>query len=1037
MLTFVTNKKPNSSIGIINPKISWFFSKSGIKKFIPFLFLAFAYIFFSANTFAQSGANDPTFNPSDLGFGYGDGASGNVFATAIQSDGKIIIGGSFIAYNGAESYKIARLNTDGSMDASFILGQGANANVLAIAIQSDGKIIIGGVFTSYNGIGRNYIARLNTNGSLDATFIVGTGLSGYVNAIAIQSDGKIIIGGEFTNYNGTARNRITRLNSDGSLDATFNVGTGLNGYVNATAIQSDGKIIIGGGFTSYNGTAINRIARLNTDGSLDATFILSTGANSNVLSTVIQSDGKIIIGGLFTTYNGTAINRIARLNTNGSLDATFIVGTGANSDVRATAIQSDQKIIIGGDFTSYNGTGRNYIARLNTSGSLDITFIGGSGLNGYINATAIQSDGKIIIGGDFTSYNGTAINHIARLNTDGSLDTTFDVGTGTNAFVYTMAIQSDGKIIIGGNFNTYNGIGRNYIARLNTDGTLDVTFNIGTGTSFVYTTAIQSDGKIIIGGVFTSYNGTAINRIARLNTDGSLDATFNVGTGANNIVYTTAIQSDGKIIIGGVFTSYNGTARNQIARLNTDGSLDATFIVGTGFNGYVHTAAIQSDGKIIIGGNFNTYNGTASNYIARLNTDGSLDATFNIGTGTNNIVFTIAIQSDEKIIIGGVFTSYNGTARNQIARLNTGGSLDVTFNIGTGANDIVRTTAIQSDGKIIIGGFFTSYNGIGRNRVARIIGNSCTNPNVPILLASTTTICLSSSSTLSVATGTLNDATNWQWYSASCGGTSVGSGTNIVVSPTVTTTYYARGEGGCVSPSVCANITITVNIAPTISINSGAICAGQSFTMVPTGAVTYTYSNGSSIATPTANATYTVNGTDANGCASNGDAVASVTVNALPTVLAVTNNTLLCTGETATLTVSGTATTYTWSTTDNTTTVAVSPTVQTTYTVDGTDGNGCKNTTTVTQDVSLCTGIATLSNDAKTKLYPNPNNGLFVIELTTLSKVTVTNALGQVVIAETFEAGKHTVNINNESTGVYFVKVMTNNKQQIIKVIKE
>jgi hypothetical protein len=246
-----------------------------------------------------------------------------------------------------------------------------------------------------------------------------------------------------------------------------------------------------------------------------------------------------------------------------------------------------------------------------------------------------------------------------------------------------------------------------------------------------------------------------------------------------------------------------------------------------------------------------------------------------------------------------------------------------------------------------------------------------------------------------------------------------------------------RGEGGCVSPSVCANITITVNIAPTISINSGAICAGQSFTMVPTGAVTYTYSNGSSIATPTANATYTVNGTDANGCASNGDAVASVTVNALPTVLAVTNNTLLCTGETATLTVSGTATTYTWSTTDNTTTVAVSPTVQTTYTVDGTDGNGCKNTTTVTQDVSLCTGIATLSNDAKTKLYPNPNNGLFVIELTTLSKVTVTNALGQVVIAETFEAGKHTVNINNESTGVYFVKVMTNNKQQIIKVIKE
>lgn len=131
------------------------------------------------------------------------------------------------------------------------------------------------------------------------------------------------------------------------------------------------------------------------------------------------------------------------------------------------------------------------------------------------------------------------------------------------------------------------------------------------------------------------------------------------------------------------------------------------------------------------------------------------------------------------------------------------------------------------------------------------------------------------------------------------------------------------------------------------------------------------------------------------------------------------------------------ANTYTWSTTENTSDIVVSPTVQTTYTVDGTDVNGCMNTTTITQDVSLCTGIATLSNDASINVYPNPNNGLFTIEVTTASKVTVTNALGQVVIAETFDVGKHSININNESTGVYFVKVMTNNKQQIIKVIKE
>ena len=223
--------------------------------------------------------------------------------------------------------------------------------------------------------------------------------------------------------------------------------------------------------------------------------------------------------------------------------------------------------------------------------------------------------------------------------------------------------------------------------------------------------------------------------------------------------------------------------------------------------------------------------------------------------------------------------------------------------------------------------------------------------------------------------------------------TSVPALASEVVTPTTTTSYTITGtdNNGCVSTNLAVS-TVTVNSLPTISVNSGAICAGQSFTMVPSGAATYTYSNGTDIVTPSADATYSVNGTDANGCVSNVEAVSSITVNALPTVLAVTNNTLLCTGETATLTVSGAAS-YTWSTTDNTTNIAVSPTVQTTYTVDGTDANGCTNSATITQDVSLCTGVTTLSNDATTKLYPNPNNGLFVIELTTVSKVTVTNAL--------------------------------------------
>ena len=360
-------------------------------------------------------------------------------------------------------------------------------------------------------------------------------------------------------------------------------------------------------------------------------------------------------------------------------------------------------------------------------GTIDLYFNPGLGVDGIVLTNSIQTDGKIIIGGFFSSYNGTVVNNIARLNTDGTLDTTFQSGTGINNYVYSTSIQSDGKIIIGGDFWFYDGNPVNRIIRLNMDGTLDNTFNPGTGANwYVYSISVQSDGKIIIGGSFWDYNGTATKNIARLNTDGSLDATFinNPGLGPTEYVQTTFVQSDGKIFIGGLFSSYSGTAINSIARLNTDGTLDTNFNIGTGPNGFVYSSSIQSDGKIIIGGDFTSYNGTVINRISRVNTDGTLDATFNPGSGANGWVLSVSIQGDGKIIIGGDFTSYNGYTRNRIARLNIDGTLDTSFNPGTGANDTVWTTSIQSDEKIIVGGNFQVCDGIGRNKVARLKGGT-------------------------------------------------------------------------------------------------------------------------------------------------------------------------------------------------------------------------------------------------------------------------------------------------------------------------
>jgi len=379
--------------------------KFKMKKY--FLFVCFLLIL-TVKVKAQPGVNDTTFNPA------GQGADNRVYTTVLQSDGKIIIAGLFTTYNGTTINRIARLNTNGSLDTAFHQGAGANNDVYTTTLQSDGKIIIAGLFTTYNGTTINRIARLNTDGSLDTAFNSGAGANNYIAATAMQSDGKIIIVGDFTTYNGTARCRVARLNPNGSLDTTFNSGTGATCTVYATAVQSDGKVIIGGAFIAYDGTAINRIARLNMNGSIDTTFNPGAGANANVYTTVLQNDGKIIIGGAFAPNNGVA-NRIARLNTNGSLDTTFNSGTAANGIVYSTALQGDGKIIIGGDFTIYNGTAINRIARLNTNGSLDVAFDPGAGTNASVYTTALQSDGKIIIGGDFTNYDGTGGDRIARI----------------------------------------------------------------------------------------------------------------------------------------------------------------------------------------------------------------------------------------------------------------------------------------------------------------------------------------------------------------------------------------------------------------------------------------------------------------------------------------------------------------------------------------------------------------------------------------------------------------------------------------------
>lgn len=416
------------------------------------------------------------------------------------------------------------------------------------------------------------------------------------------------------------------------------------------------------------------------------------GGGGKVLSTAIQGDDKIIVVGQFTSFSGTARNGIARLNANGSLDNSFVVNYGFdNYNVYSTALQSDGKIIAGGDFIHYNGTTSKRIVRLNSNGSFDTGFNTSAGFDDVVYSVSIQSDGKIIAGGNFTTYNNNpGFSRIARLNSNGTVDTGFNIGTGFNDWVWTTAIQSDGKIIVGGNFSYYNGYGtpRNKIIRLNSNGTVDTGFNTGTGFDFwVRTIAIQSDGKIVVGGAFTSYNGTPINRIARLNVDGTLDNTFNPGTGFNGLVYPITIQGDGKIVVGGNFTSFNGTARNYIARLNANGSLDSLFGANTQFNDEVYSTALQSDGKIIVGGRFYIISNNGSNSFR--NKIGRLIGACSSSTGTDVIT-----DCDSHTWINGVtYTSSNNTATDTLSNVigcDSIVTLNLTINYSNTGTDVIN-----------------------------------------------------------------------------------------------------------------------------------------------------------------------------------------------------------------------------------------------------------------------------------------------------------------------------------------------------------
>jgi len=782
----------------------------------------------------------------DLSFDPGSGVTpglNSLNALVVQEDGKLIIGGGFTNYNGTAAGNIARINTDGSRDTNYLAAGGF---VVALHLLSDGKLLVGGHFSEFGGSARDQLAKLNGDGSIDPTFVPQAGFDGFypeIFAIASQPDGMVIVGGTF-GLTSTNRN-IARLYPDGRLDGTFQANSG--GSVLALAVQPDGKILLGGTFG---------IRRVNPDGTPDASFGSvsvavppATTYSVSVNAIHLYPDGRILIGGYFATVNGKSRANLVRLTADGQLDESFDPGTGPDGKINAVLVQASGQILVGGSFSNFNAFPKLKLARLLPSGTLDLGFrcdVEGNSSFLSVNALALQPDGKVVIGGAFQTVNGIDRRGIARIFADdsaeeaprvltspmdltvsegtnltlianfegvphpsvrwllngsdiagqsgntlrfhnlltkdagdyaitlsnnrgtvtgliarvsvrpastmpGAADVDFDPGEalvnpgssifppgqGLKSWVQALAVQPDGAILAAGWFSTFDGLPAKGLVRLDRHGNVDGAFLsnalvLKSDFQIVDDILVQSDGKILVAGNYSRPDGGQSNaprgRLSRLNADGTIDDSFIESVESDffsGIGFRIAQRPDGKILISkgnNYLMVTGGIRRGRLALLNPEGSIDPAFNPDAGtLQGLITALCIQNDGRALVGGSFTEFNRVPQKNLVRLNTDGNLDASFAIGSGPDGWLYALRVQPDGKILVGGSFTSFAGVTRNNVARLSADGSLDMSFDPGTNIVGTVQAIDVQPDGKILVAGGTYLGRGVQTNNVVRLL----------------------------------------------------------------------------------------------------------------------------------------------------------------------------------------------------------------------------------------------------------------------------------------------------------------------------
>lgn len=692
----------------------------------------------------------PAFDVND---GYAPELNGTVDALAVQPDGSALVGGGFTSIGGVSCVQLCRLRNDGAIAPGFG-PTGLNGPVRAILTLPDGSAIVGGAFTQGFGRALSNVLRLNVDGSLSSLPIAGT--NGQVRALAVQPDGRLLIGGTFTQVGNPPRlsTGVARLHSDGRVDSTFNAT--INGTVRAIALLPDGRIVVGGQFSTASGVERRNLAVLRSGGQVQ--FDAGFNTNGAVNSLTADIDGTLVIGGDFTEIGNVALARLARMTPDGAM----VYGLAdAEAPVRALHVHSDGQLILGGDFLAIDNQPRARLARLDQERNLDPIWRAVTG--GSVHAIAEQPDGGLLVGGNFTTANGEARSRLMRVTPQGQLETTLRPSASAGSAVRSTANQADGGLLVAGSFTSFGGQPREGIARLRANGQIDLGFNPNIDGGNVLALAALDDGAALLAGSFTSVNGNPRQGFAKLLANGSLDngfaapsfsgsvddlfltdrfrvyvvgnfdrvgnftsagvARLRLSNGALDSSFSANVrvsprqiieQPDGRVLVVGGRTVDDFPQPARLSRLTFDGRLDASFSAQVGEGNEVTQAALLPDGKIIVA---LRRDAVTSTFLRRLNPDGSLDSGFT--ASTNGPISSITLRADGVIAIAGDFSAAFGVARSGYALLRGDtGTLDTGPLPST--NGTVLGARFQSDGKLILTGSFSTVDGQARPGLARL-----------------------------------------------------------------------------------------------------------------------------------------------------------------------------------------------------------------------------------------------------------------------------------------------------------------------------